>query len=114
MPRATGRTRSTPSGDERRSARRVGSRGSARILDISPGGIRLETSAPLEKGSVYDLILQLGDRRMPVAARVVRARRQASATDASLTFERFLGTDREYLEQTLVREVADRMTVIVR
>ena len=113
MPRTTSRTRRTPSRDERRTERRVEARGSARILDMSPGGIRIETSFPLEKGRVYDLILQLGSRRMPVAARVLRARRQASATDASLVFERFLGTDREYLEQTLVGEVVQRMTVIV-
>lgn len=87
---------------------------SARILDISPGGIALETSAPLQGGKVYDLILQLEEHRMPVAARAVRVRRSGGATRASLVFERILEPDREYLNQTLVREVAERMTVILR
>lgn len=95
-------------------ARRVPAMKSARILDISPGGIALETAALLEKGRVYDLVLQLEERRMPVAARAVRVRRSGGATRASFSFERILESDRELLNQALVREVAERMTVILR
>jgi hypothetical protein len=99
---------------DRRSAPRLRSARSARILDISLSGLSLETSAPLEKDRLYELMLQLGDRRMPVAARVVRLQRSGQAVRASLEFDRMLETDRAYLEQTLVTAVAERMTVVLR
>lgn len=99
---------------ERRTSARVAPLRSARILDISPSGIAIETAAPLEPGRVYDLILRLDEHRMPVAAKVLRLRRSGGALHASLAFERILESDRRQLEQALVREVAERMTVIVR
>ncbi len=87
---------------------------SARILDVSPHGLRLETSAPLERGGVYDLLLRLDDHRMPVAARVLRVKRRGELVEASLVFERVLESDQRFLEESLVREVAERMTVVVR
>ena len=87
---------------------------SARIIDVSPTGIAIETAAPLVKGGRCDLILQLDERRMPVAARVLRLRRAGDVLRVSLVFERMLESDRNELERALVREVAERMTVIVR
>jgi hypothetical protein len=87
---------------------------SARIIDVSPAGIALETAAPLVKGGLCDLILQLDERRMPVIAKVLRLRRVGPLFRAGLVFERILDSDRQELEQALVREVAERMTVIVR
>lgn len=101
-------------GADRRTARRVPASHSARLLDISLGGLSIETSAPLEKGRVYDLILRLDNLRMPVACQVLRLRRSGSSVQASLVFDRILESDRQYLEQTLVREVAEKMTVILR
>jgi hypothetical protein len=99
---------------ERRAAARVAPLRSARILDISPSGIAIETGAALQPGRVYDLILRLDEHRMPVAAKVLRLRRSGAVLRASLAFERILESDRRQLEQALVREVAERMTVIVR
>jgi hypothetical protein len=106
--------RPQPKAADRRSAPRLRAARSARILDISLSGLSLETSAPLEKDRLYELVLQLGDRRMPVAARVVRLRRTGAGVRASLEFDRILETDRAYLEQTLVTSVAERMTVVLR
>jgi len=87
---------------------------SARLLDISALGIALETSAEIEQGGVYDLILGLDDQRMPVSARAIHVRRQGDLFRASFAFDRILESDRQVLEQTLVREVADRITVLLR
>jgi hypothetical protein len=99
---------------ERRQAPRVRPSRSARILDVSTTGIAIETAAALAKGALCELILQLDERRMPVTARVLRRQRSADAVRASLVFERMLESDRRELERSLVREVAERMTVIVR
>jgi hypothetical protein len=99
---------------ERRAQTRVRPGRSARIVDVSPGGIAIEIEAPLVKGGLCDLILQLDERRMPVTAKVLRLRRAGPLFRASLVFERILDSDRQELEQALVREVAERMTVIVR
>lgn len=99
---------------ERRTSSRVAPLRSSRILDISPSGIAIETAVPFEKGKVYELILRLDERRMPVSAKVLRLRRSGAVLRASLVFERMLESDRRQLEQALVREVAERMTVIVR
>jgi hypothetical protein len=99
---------------ERRAAVRARPKRSARIVDISPGGITIETAAPLRRNGACDLILQLDEHRMPVAARVLRLRRARGVVRASMVFERMLESDRRELEQALVREVAERMTVIVR
>jgi hypothetical protein len=61
-----------------------------------------------------DLLFRLEDHRIPVAARVIRTRRGGKLTRASLVFERIFESDRLLLEQSLVREVAERITVIVR
>jgi len=47
---------------------------------------------------------------MPVTARVLRLRKNGEMLRASLVFERLLESDRALLEQSLVREVAERMT----
>jgi c-di-GMP-binding flagellar brake protein YcgR len=99
---------------ERRASKRVQPKRSARIVDISLGGITIETAAPLRRGGSCELILQLDEHRMPVAARVLRLRRARDVVRASLVFERMLESDRRELEQALVRAVAERMTVIVR
>jgi hypothetical protein len=99
---------------ERRAEARVRPARSARIIDVSPGGIAIEIDASLVKGGLCDLILQLDERRMPVTAKVLRVRRLGQLVRASLVFERILDSDRQELEQALVREVAERMTVIVR
>ena len=87
---------------------------SARLLDISHLGVSLETPTPIEVGAIYDLILTLDDRRMPVSVRAVHVRRNGDLFRGSFSFDRILDSDREFLEQTLVREVADRMTVVLR
>ena len=99
---------------ERRSAARVSPSRSARLLNVSSLGLSIETTAPLEKDGVYELILRLDDQRMPVTARVLRLRKNGRTVRASLMFERLLESHRELLEQSLVREVAERMTVIIR
>jgi hypothetical protein len=85
-----------------------------RLVDVSPTGVALEAEWPFEKGRVYDLILRLDDRRMPVAARAVRVKKAGELYRAGFVFERVFDSDREFLEQTLVREVAERMTAILR
>jgi hypothetical protein len=99
---------------ERRSAPRASSSRSARLLNVSSLGLSLETTAALEKDRIYDLILRLDDQRMPVAARVLRVHENGGTFRASFVFERLLESDRALLEQSLVREVAERMTVIIR
>ena len=99
---------------ERRSAARVRPSRSARLLDVSSLGLSIETTAPLEKDRVYELILRLDDQRMPATARVLRLRKNGEMVHANLVFERLLESDRALLEQSLVREVAERMTVIIR
>lgn len=81
---------------------------------MSSLGLSIETTAPLEKDRVYELILRLDDQRMPVTARVLRLRKNGEMLRANLVFERLLESDRALLEQSLVREVAERMTVIIR
>jgi c-di-GMP-binding flagellar brake protein YcgR len=105
---------SAPDQAERRRAPRVQPSRSARLLDVSPLGVAVETATVIEKGRVYDLILALEDHRMPVSARAVHVRHQGDVYRASFAFDRILDSDRERLQQTLVREVADRMTVILR
>ena len=87
---------------------------SARLLDVSPLGVAIETATPVEKGRLYDLILALDDHRMPVSARAVHVRHHGEVYRASFAFDRILDSDRDRLQQSLVREVADRMTVILR
>jgi hypothetical protein len=100
--------------DERRGAPRIRPSRSARLLDVSALGLALETEAEIRKGQVYDLILGLDDHRMPISARAVHVRKQGSLVRASFAFERILESDRTTLQQTLVREVVDRMTVLLR
>ena len=100
--------------DERRGAVRIRPSRSARLLDISALGIALETEADIRKGEVYDLILGLDDHRMPVSARAVHVRKHGALVRASFAFDRILESDRTMLQQTLVREVVDRMTVLLR
>lgn len=114
MKRKARKAAAIPAPAERRGARRVFTSRSARILDVSPGGLRLETAVPLEKDRVYDLIIRVDDRRIPVAARVLRVRRFGETVRANMVYERIFETDRDYLDQVLVREVAERMTVVVR
>ena len=106
--------RNTPTEDERRSIPRVAPHRSARIIDISPRGIQLDTSVPLIREDRCDLLLRVDDRVMPVSGRIVTCRRKDGTTRARIAFERVLESDRQYLEQVLVREVADRITVILR
>jgi len=117
LPLYTGRVKHPPRGSapaDRRGAPRVRPSRSARLLDISALGIALETSAEIEQGAAYDLILGLDDQRMPVSARAVHVRRHGDLCRASFAFDRILESDRQFLEQTLVREVADRITVLLR
>ena len=100
--------------DERRGAPRVRASRSARLLDISALGLALETDAEVKKGEVYDLILGMDDHRMPISARAVHVRRDGRLVRASFAFDRILESDRLLLQQTLVREVVDRMTVLLR
>lgn len=100
--------------DERRGAPRVRPSRSARLLDISALGLALETDAEVRKGQVYDLILGLDDHRMPIAARAVHVHKDGKRVRASFAFDRILESDRRFLQQTLVREVVDRMTVLLR
>jgi len=100
--------------DERRGAPRVRPSRSARLLDISALGLALETDAEVRKGEGYDLILGLDDHRMPIAARAVHVRKDGKRVRASFAFDRILESDRQLLQQTLVREVVDRMTVLLR
>ena len=83
--------------EERRASPRVRPERSARLVDISSGGVCVETAAPLEPDGVYDLILRLNDLRR-----------------ASMAFDRVLETDRAFIAETLVPHAADRLTVIIR
>ena len=99
---------------ERRGATRHRPSRSARLVDISTLGLALETAIEIEQGRIYDLILRLDDLRMPVSARAVHVRQHGDLFRASFAFDRILESDRLLLEETLVAEVADRMTVILR
>ena len=87
---------------------------SARLVDISAGGVCVETAAPLEPDGVYDLILRLDDRRITVACRVVRLLRLHDLRRASMAFDRVLETDRDFIAESLVPQAAERLTVIIR
>jgi hypothetical protein len=83
-------------------------------VDISAGGVCVETTAPLEPAGVYDLILRLDDRRITVACRIVRLQRLGDLRRASMAFDRLLESDRGFIEESLVRETAERLTVVIR
>lgn len=100
--------------DERRGAPRIRPSRSARLLDVSVLGLAIETEADVTKGQVYDLILGLDDHRMPISARAVHVRKEGKLIRASFAFDRVLESDRQLLRQTLVREVVERMTVLLR
>ena len=106
--------RATPQPVERRRAPRVQPSQSARLIDVSPLGVALETPVEIQQGRSYDLILGLDVHRMPVSARAVHVRLHGDVYRASFAFDRILDSDRAMLEQSLVREVVDRMTVILR
>ncbi len=74
----------------------------------------LATEMEIRKGEVYDLILSLDDHRMPISARAIHVRKDGRLVRASFAFDRILESDRQLLQQTLVREVVDRMTVLLR
>ena len=103
-----------PAGEERRASPRVRPERSARLVDISAGGVCVETTAPLEPDGLYDLILRLDDRRITVACRVVRLQRLFDLRRASMAFDRVLETDRAFITEALGREAAERLTVIIR
>ena len=98
----------------RRASPRVRPERSARLVDISAGGVCVETTAPLEPAGVYDLILRLDDRRITVACRIVRLQRLGDLRRASMAFDRVLESDRGFIEESLVRETAERLTVVIR
>ncbi len=100
--------------EERRASPRVRPERSARLVDISAGGVCVETTAPLEPAGVYDLILRLDDRRITVACRIVRLQRLGDLRRASMAFDRLLESDRGFIEESLVRETAERLTVVIR
>ena len=105
---------SGPAAQERRTSPRVRPERSARLVDISAGGVCVETSAPLQPDGIYDLIFRLDDRRITVACRVVRLLRLHDLRRASMAFDRVLESDRAFIAETLVREAAERLTVIIR
>ena len=100
--------------EERRASPRVRPERSARLVDISAGGVCVETAAALTPDAVYDLILRLDDRRITVACRVVQLHRLGDLRRASMAFDRLLESDRSFIEESLVREAAERLTVIIR
>ena len=110
----TSKTSGARPSDERRASPRVRTERSARLVDISAGGVCVETAAALEQDGVYDLILRLDDRRITVACRVVRVERIRDLSRASMAFDRILETDRGFIEESLVRETAERLTVVIR
>ena len=110
----TGKDAFGPSGEERRASPRVRPERSARLVDISAGGVCVETTAPLEPDRLYDLILRLDDRRITVACRVVRLQRLYDLRRASMAFDRVLETDRAFIAEALVREAAERLTIVIR
>ena len=105
---------SRPPTDERRMSPRIRPERSARLVDISEGGVCVETAAPLQPDGIYDLILRLDDRRITVACRVVQLHRLHDLRRASMAFDRVLESDRAFIAETLVRETAERLTVIIR
>jgi hypothetical protein len=100
--------------EDRRASPRVRPERSARLVDISAGGVCVETAAALSPDGVYDLILRLDDRRITVACRVVQLHRLGDLRRASMAFDRLLESDRGFIEESLVREAAERLTVIIR
>ena len=100
--------------EERRSSPRVRPERSARVVDISAGGVCVETAAALAPDGVYDLILRLDDRRITVACKVVQLHRLGELRRASMAFDRLLESDRGFIEESLVREAAERLTVVIR
>jgi hypothetical protein len=100
--------------EERRASPRVRPERSARLVDVSAGGICVETAAALAPDGVYDLILRLDDRRITVACRVVQLHRLGELRRASMAFDRLLESDRDFIEESLVRETAERLTVVIR
>jgi hypothetical protein len=100
--------------EERRTSPRVRPERSARLVDISAGGVCVETAAPLSPDGVYDLILRLDDRRITVACRVVQLHRLGELRRASMAFDRLLEADRGFIQESLVRETAERLTVVIR
>lgn len=100
--------------EERRASPRIRPERSARLVDISAGGVCVETAAPLDPSGVYDLILRLDDRRITVACRVVRVQEVHGLSHASMAFDRVLEADRSFIEESLVREAAERLTVVIR
>jgi len=113
MKRRSG-TKAPGRSEERRASARVRPERSARLVDISAGGVCVETAAGLEPDDVYDLILRLDDRRITVACRVVSLQRVRDLTRASMAFDRVLESDRGFIEESLVRETAERLTVVIR
>jgi len=103
-----------PPQEERRASPRIRPERSARLVDISAGGVCVETAAPLQPDGIYDLILRLDDRRITVACRVVQLHRLGDLRRASMAFDRLLESDRGFIEESLVREAAERLTVIIR
>ena len=99
---------------ERRAASRFRLSRSARLLDVSAIGLSLETSASLEKDEAYDLVLHVDDRHMPVSGRVLRLTAGPETVSAAMVFERILEPDRQFLKHSLARDVAERMTVVLR
>jgi hypothetical protein len=79
------RYRTKPGGDERREWRRVpvvfsvhcvrlGRRGfdkDVKVLDLSPGGIRVDAPSSLDGGDVVQLTFDVGDMHIPVRGLVV-------------------------------------------
>ena len=113
-PTERGPAPSGPRTDERRAYPRIRPERSARLVDISEGGVCVETAAPLQPDGIYDLILRLDDRRITVACRVVQLHRLHDLRRASMAFDRVLESDRAFIAETLVRETAERLTVIIR
>jgi hypothetical protein len=108
------KTSPAPRGEERRTSPRVRPERSARLVDISAGGVCVETAAELAPNGVYDLILRLDHRRITLACRVVQLHRLGDLRRASMAFDRLLESDRGFIEESLVREAAERLTVIIR
>lgn len=107
-------TRGSARVEERRASPRVRPERSARLVDISAGGVCVETAAELAPNGVYDLILRLDDRRITVTCRVVQLHRLGDLRRASMAFDRMLESDRGFIEESLVREAAERLTVVIR
>ena len=114
MKRRAAKSKKRVPGEERRASPRVRPERSARLVDISAGGVCVETAAPLLPDGLYDLILRLDDRRITVACRVVRLQRLNDLRRASMAFDRVLESDRDFIAETLGREAAERLTVIIR